>query len=515
MAGDEPEEIPPPPLDESVYMSEEDDTYEKVKRGLKQFGEELKRGGEEFVAGSKNIASKSKEKIDTALEKRKQAKAMKEPLTFPWNTLSVAELKERLRELGLTVSGKKDDLIDRIMQHYRTEIPTREDGTTELIDDLNQIPDVPAAPNLDSLSSSEEELDDEDTNDLQIVKETEIIQSSEDGQLYAHSPLHNEKSLNDWKANRVNSTISMIFGFLIFLFTLSIIDYGFNIGLFRGPMSIFNSLAAERIVSPYGGMDETQEVALTALLALMFFCSSLLYISRKRQIIAALVVMIALLTSFSIRIYMALSVDAFDDIDVLGLLIIDLVLAIPFAFTCWIPAMASSVLNSDDVVSTEFFVVQSDMGTSDEPESITDTSDDDYMGEDVGSFDVSRPIPPRRRQKLSYSIYEVLFLLISLAIWPFTIGMHIVMALGIHIESINYTGDMDSHGLILLLPLYLLCFVPTIAVIRFDREARAGEVYAKEKLAYHRDMDQYLELKKVYYEKSAERIGTTSSNDDA
>ena len=216
MAGDEPEETPPPPLDESVYMSEEDDTYEKVKRGLKQFGEELKRGGEEFVAGSKNIASKSKEKIDTALEKRKQAKAMKEPLTFPWNTLSVAELKERLRELGLTVSGKKDDLIDRIMQHYRTEIPTREDGTTELIVDLNQIPDVPAAPNLDSLSSSEEEIDDVQPAEPNIVEETPIYQLNEDEQLYVYNPSRNDvKTKSDWKANKVNSTISMIYGFLM------------------------------------------------------------------------------------------------------------------------------------------------------------------------------------------------------------------------------------------------------------------------------------------------------------
>ena len=148
MAADEDEVEDPSalPLDESLYVSEEDDTLEKVKRGFKQFGRGIKRGGEEFAAGSKKLASKSKEKLDSALEKRKQAKAMKDPLAFPWKSLSVADLKDRLRQLGLTVSGKKDDLIDRIMQHYRTEIPAHEDGTTELMDDLDQIPDVPPAP---------------------------------------------------------------------------------------------------------------------------------------------------------------------------------------------------------------------------------------------------------------------------------------------------------------------------------------------------------------------------------
>ena len=115
---------------------------------------------------------------------------------------------------------------------------------------------------------------------------------------------------------------------------------------------------------------------------------------------------------------------------------------------------------------------------------------------------------------MSYSLYEMLFLGISLCIWPFTIGMHIVMALGLRIEFVKYTGDLEAHGMTLLLPLYILCGICIIAVIKFDREAREGEVYAKEKLAYHRDMDQFLLMKKAHYEKAAERLGATPSNDD-
>ena len=53
-----------------------------------------------------------------------------------------------------------------------------------------------------------------------------------------------------------------------------------------------------------------------------------------------------------------------------------------------------------------------------------------------------------------------------------------------------------------------------MAVVRFDREARDGAEYAKEKLAYHRDMDQFLDLKKAYYEMKAEELGASSSSDE-
>ena len=62
--------------------------------------------------------------------------------------------------------------------------------------------------------------------------------------------------------------------------------------------------------------------------------------------------------------------------------------------------------------------------------------------------------------------------------------------------------------------MFFLSILCSYIVYRYDSESRAGDVYAKEKLAYHRDMDQYLEFKKGYYEKAAENLGTSSSTDE-
>ena len=517
VSGDD-EPIPPAPaLDESTYISDEEDTLEKVKRGFKKFGSELKKSADEIAEGTKKLASKSKEKFDSKMEARREAKSMKDP-SYPWGQHTVKDLKERLKNLELAVSGKKDDLVERISRYYRTEIPSQDDGSPELIDNLESVEseDIPPAPEL-----YEEEAIPEphpqpqpDLEVEEVAAGTPLYRAEDGEQLFVPDPIRTNKVTGSWKANRVNSTISSIFGVVMLLYTLSIIDYVFDVGLFSGTMEILNSLAAKRLVHPYGGMDEVQTMALSGLLAFLFFFSSLLFFSRKRPIKAALVAMFALLASFSIRIFAAIEVNAFEEVDIIGVLIFDLVTIIPFTIGCWVPAMARSVLYSNDVVTTDFVTFQSEQSVSSEPESITDTGYDEYVGEDMGAFSVSRPNPPKRRQKLSYSLYEFLFLAISLCIWPFTIGMHIVMALGITVEWVSYTGDLDSHGITLLVPLYILCGICTIAVVRFDKEARAGEVYAKEKLAYHRDMDQYLDLKKAYYEKKAEELGALSSNDD-
>jgi len=479
------------------------------------------KSADEIAEGTKKLASKSKEKFDSKMEARREAKAMKDP-SYPWGKHTVKDLKERLNNLGLTVSGKKDDLVERISSYYRTEIPSQDDGSPELIDNLESVEseDIPAAPELDEEElipePQPEPLPHPDLEVEEVAAGTPLYRAEDGEQLFVPDPIRTNKVTGSWKANRVNSTISSIFGVVMLLYTLSIFDYAFDVGLFSGTMEILNSLAAKRLVHPYGGMDEVQTMALSGLLAFLFFFSSLLFFSRKRPIRAALVAMFALLASFSIRIFAAIEANAFEEVDIIGALIIDLVTIIPFTLGCWVPAMTRSVLYSNDVVTTDFVTFQSEQSLSGEPESITDTGYDDYIGEDMGAFSVSRPIPPKRRQKLSYSLYELLFLAISLCIWPFTIGMHVVMALGITVEWVSYTGDLDSHGITLLVPLYILCGICTLAVVRFDKEAqaRAGEVYAKEKLAYHRDMDQYLDLKKAYYEKKAEELGALSSNDD-
>ncbi len=92
--------------------------------------------------------------------------------------------------------------------------------------------------------------------------------------------------------------------------------------------------------------------------------------------------------------------------------------------------------------------------------------------------------------------------------------MHVVMALEIRVESVNYVGDIDAHGLTLLLPLYLLCAGLTSTVVKFDRDARSGQIYAKEKLAYHELMDQWLEINKAVYDNLAEKAGINVQDDE-
>ena len=243
-------------------------------------------------------------------------------------------------------------------------------------------------------------------------------------------------------------------------------------------------------------------------------CSSLLYISGKRLVTAALIALVALLVSFSIRIYTAFSVDAFEDVNVMGLLLLDLVASIPFAFTCWIPAMTSSVLYSNDVVRTDFFVVQSEHGVSAEPEPITDSLDVDQAGDDMGAFSVSRPVPPKRRQPKSYSGYEMLFLLLALLLWPASLTMLLLFSFPDFSTRFGAISADSMEGTVLLGIFFFLSILCSYVVYRYDTESRGGDVYAKEKLAYHRDMDQYLDLKKAYYEKAADNLGTSSSTEE-
>ena len=71
---------------------------------------------------------------------------------------------------------------------------------------------------------------------------------------------------------------------------------------------------------------------------------------------------------------------------------------------------------------------------------------------------------------------------------------------------------MDEHNLLLIV-LYAVSFFCSLIVYRIDKEARSGEIYAKVKLAYHRDMDQYLELKRVYYEREAARVAGNNGDE--
>ena len=512
------------PLDDSVYIPEEEDTMEKMKRGLKRFGKDLKKGAEDIADSSKKFATKSKEKMDAARDERKKAKAMKDPLKFPWSTLSVVELKDNLKGLGLKVSGKKDDLIERIMEHYRTEIPEMEDGTPHLIEDLEPIDDTPEAPDIDVLIKEEDEVVEELTPTFEEVgPETSAIQFEGSEQLYVPDPvIKNQKRTktvqnNNWRARKIVSTVNLIFGGLILLLMLSVWDYGFGMNFFgndSGLISWFAHSFGVKLLRPYGGMTEMEVGALAGSLSIMLFMASMLFFTRRHSKAAGIIVNIVLIISLAIRIYAGAISNSFAIIgEEWGYLIFDLMFIIPFSITCWVPAMVVSEISHSRQSSPESFQISDDPSFSDEtPQSITDTTSDGQLGEDMSRFDVERPQPPKRRKIGQGTMYETLFLLVSLIIWPITICMTILLSGEIPTRYGEFTIEENSAWM--LGPLYALSLFSSLIVYRIDKEARSGEIYAKEKLAYHRDMDQFLELKRVYYESAAARVSGNNGDDE-
>ena len=505
MAGDEVESDNSNdlPLDDSVYISEEEDTMEKMKRGFKKIGKDLKKGAEDLADSSKKFATKSKEKYDTAREERKKAKAMKDPLNFPWSNLSVVELKDNLKSLGLKVSGKKDDLIERILEHYRTEIPEMEDGTPHLMKDLEPMDENPPAPDIDELIEEQEEVIEELSPTFEEVDpETPVVQFEGSEQLYVHDAPKNIKIKKN-NSNKAINYVSFLFGMSMFFITICILNKGFDFGWDVGFIYDF---IANRFVRSYGGMSEVQVTSLAGALSLMLCLSSLMYFSG-RQRVAALLVVTTVVVSICTRVVVAFNVTAFDNHDGMIYLIVDSMLAIPFCFSAWIPSIVRSSLEYDDDAYQSSFMVDS------EPESITDTTSDGQLGEAMSRFDVERPQPPRRRKIGQGTMYETLFLLISLVSWPITICMTALIALGIHNDTFNVTFSLyENHHRFLLVVLYTFSLFCSIIVYRIDKDARSGDIPAKEKLAYHRDMDQYLELKRVYYESAAARVAGDNGN---
>ncbi|RZD50161.1 MAG: hypothetical protein CXT67_09610, partial [Methanobacteriota archaeon] len=437
------------PLDDSVYISKEEDTMEKMKRGLKKFGKDMKKGAGDIADSSKKFATKSKEKYEAAREERKKAKAMKNPLKFPWSTLSVVELKENLKGLGLKVSGKKDDLIERITEHYRTEIPEMEDGTPHLIEDLEPVEETPAAPDIDELVKEEGEVVEELNPTFEEVDpETPAIQFEGSEQMYVYDPPENITIKKNYSYKAINY-VNFLFGLSMFFITLCILNKGFDFGLDVGFIYDF---IANRFVRSYGGMSDVQITSLSGALSLMLLFSSLMYFSG-RQTAAALLVVVTVAVSVITRVIVAYA-TTFEN-DGLFYFIIDVVLAIPFCFSVWVPSIVRSSLEYDAYHSS--FMVYS------EPESITDGTSNEQLGDGMGRFEVDRPLPPKRRKIGQGTMYELLFLVISIVLWPISIGVSALLILNYPTSHGSWT--MEEHSLILL-PLYAGSFFCSLIVYR-------------------------------------------------
>jgi hypothetical protein len=394
-----------------------------------------------------------------------------------------------------------------------------EDGTPHLIEDLEPVEETPAAPDIDELVKEEGEVVEELNPTFEEVDpETPAIQFEGSEQMYVYDPLKfSPKRIQKWKIRRINTSIRIISSLLMLILSLSIINYGFEMGLFKGSMSIFNDLLAERFTRSYGGMDGVQEATLTTVLGLIFCCSSCLFLYGKRQFFSALVAMFGLIISFSIRIYVALDVNAFENVNVISLLIVDLIAMIPFSFLCWVPAMICSSLAYDDQYGDENYYSDASLGVFEGPESIIDGVAVVELGDELSSLMSTippRPSPPRRRQKGSYSLYEILFLLISLILWPTTLSMLVLFSMPEFITRFGSISSQSTVGMCILGIFFFASFACSYIVYRYENEARAGKEYAKEKDAYHETMDQWLEIRKAVYNKAAENVGINVQADE-
>ena len=504
------------PLDDGVYITDEDDTFEKMKRGLKKFGKDLKKGAEDIADSSKKLATKSKEKMDAALEERKRKKAMKDPLNFPWSNLTVSELKERLREMGLAVSGKKDQLVERILEHYRTEIPTDEDGTPQLIEELEPVPETPPAPDLDELVK----IDEVEEVVEEVAAEIPIFQLDDSEQMYVYDPPTNfiKPTVKKNNSNKAINYVSFLFGLSMFFITLCILNKGFDFGWNVGFLYDF---IADRFVMSYGGMSDVQVTSLAGALSLMLFFSSLMYFSG-RHTAAALLVVATVVASISTRAIVALTFEGFQDPDELFFIIFDSILAIPFCISSWIPAIVKSGLKDYDgfepeVASELLFDVNNDFLH----ESLTIADLSEALGErGMGKFDVQKPKRPRRRSRPGL-FYEGIFVCLTTISWPLSIVSLGALASSDFRDKFGLPSDFNSSSLsgqLFLAILFAISVASTYIVYRYDRDARDGPLYAREKAAYQEMMDEYLDAKRAeirtkrrYYEIQESKLDAMES----
>ena len=133
---------------------------------------------------------------------------------------------------------------------------------------------------------------------------------------------------------------------------------------------------------------------------------------------------------------------------------------------------------------------------------------DRAMNKSWNKFEVDRPDPPRRRRFGQGSFYEWVFFFLALISWPICISVHIIVVAGIRIQSfgMDNTWSANQQGLLIVLPVYLFSSVCTYCCYKLDQAAREGDIYAKEKAAYHADMDQWLKVKEAYYKRLAREV---------
>ena len=372
--------------------------------------------------------------------------------------LTVNELKFRLSDLGLKVSGKKSELVRRLKESL--------ESTKERIVELTS-----------------KEIEEENVIEEIVISNSQVVELSREENF---SPNRKMRYALNW-LNR---------SFFVYYIVLSL-----------SVMGIFSSLEfleeleflGDRFVQDYGGMNEIWQDSLQFQTAIVLIFTAFFYLFGRVKFAITMSVLLAS-SSLIYRFFFALESDTMNQFALIDALV-DFVSLTIFCVTSAIPWFFISDL--ENIRSQDY----SNQITGEPSEGLMlDTHNVELT--DMDQFAVTRPSPPRRRRPMEL-FYEGIFLLISMILWPITISTHFLLAL--EIPTRYGSWDMETNAATLLLPLYLLSFLATWVVIRSDREARGGALYAKEKEAYHEFMDQFLALKKAYYERQAKRLDSDDS----
>ena len=458
---------------------------EDIKVGAKKVSEDVK-------TGAMKVSETVEQKKEEFLEKREESKKAKaeaddvreeelrsvlkstdlipiSPLNEEINddksvgeiqNLTVNQLKSKLSDLGLRVSGKKSELVDRLNESLNS---TKE-----------RISEIRSTSNEKEQEIVIEELESTDTLNLELNDREMII------------PNRKLRYAINW-LNRA------FFGYYMVL-TLSVMGFFTSFSILEE-----FSVLGDRFIQDYGGMEEIWASTLQYGTASCLFIAGLLYLFGRVKTASIFSILIAL-NSIIFRFIFASEADVMSQFAIFEALI-DFVSLSLFCVTSAVPWFFISdfenIREQDNSKQIDY----------EESEELIQSTHDEMLT-DMDQFAVTRPTPPRRRRPMEL-FYEGIFLLISMMLWPITISTHFLLAL--EIPTRYGTWDMETNAATLLVPLYLLSFLATWVVIRSDREARGGALYAKEKEAYHEFMNQFLALKKAYYERQAKRLDVEDS----
>ncbi len=444
---------------------------EDVKIGAMKVSETVEQKKEEYLE-KREESKKAKAEADDAREEELRS-ALESTDLIPISSLNeeknddphkeiekltVNQLKSRLSDLGLKVSGKKSELVGRLKESLDSTM-----GKIVEIGSVSKEEEIVIQEIVESKSS------------IIGINEEEII-----------APNRKLKYAINWLNRAFFSYYTVL--------TLSVM------GIFSALEFLEElELLGNRFLQDYGGMGEIWRLNLQFETAICLFIAGLLYLFGRVKSAAILSIFIALF-SIIYRFYFALQSDVMEQF-ALASALIDIVSLSIFCVTSAVPWFFVSDMEN---IRSQDYSTHIDSEKSEElmlEASIADSTDMDQ-------FAVTRPTPPRRRRPIEL-FYEGIFLLIGMILWPITISTHFLIAL--EIPTRYGSWDMETNAATLLLPLYLLSFLATWVVIRSDKEARGGALYAKEKEAYHEFMDQFLALKKAYYERQAKRLDVEDS----